>query len=345
MRIFLASYQSLHLHRGGPTYKLAHTKKALEELGLEVHYFDMWDRTIKFSDDDIVHIFNASISTYALAVNLKSAGIKYVVNPIFFSNHKAGKLQIYRKLDNLWRKIFLRSYSDYSLTKAVCDNAELVLPNTAAEGELLINGLDVERDKTTVIFNGVEKRFAEANGELFYQKYGLKDYVLYVGHLGPYRKNGLNIIKALKKVNAPVVIVADVFKDAAGEKCRAEIAKAENITHIEWIDHEDPMLASAYAGCKVFALPTRYETPGRAALEAGLAGANIVITPHGGTKEYFGEYAEYIDPDSVESIRNAVNEALVKPKNEKLKNHILKNFIWSVIAEKTIKIYDKVLDA
>jgi len=43
------------------------------------------------------------------------------------------------------------------------------------------------------------------------------------------------------------------------------------------------MLASAYAACDVFVLPSMFETPGIAALEAGLAGAKIVITKYGGT--------------------------------------------------------------
>ncbi len=342
MKIYLASYQALCLHQGGPTYKLEHTKKALNNLGYDVRYFDMWDRTNVPTKNDIVHIFNASVSTYALAKNLKNLGVKYLVNPIYFSNHSAQKIRMYRKLDSLWQKVFIRSYSDYSLTKFVCDNAEFVLPNTIAEGELLINGLEVNRNKTEVIHNGVEERFAEADPTIFQKRYGLKDFILYVGHLGPYRKNGLNIIKALSKVDAPVVLVADVFDDAAGLQCRNEISKSKNITHIEWIDHDDELLASAYAACKVFALPTRYETPGRAALEAGLANANIVITPNGGTKEYFGDFAEYIDPDSVQSITDAVERSLNKPKTDELKNHILQNYIWPVIAKKTVEIYKKV---
>ena len=70
------------------------------------------------------------------------------------------------------------------------------MPNTIAEGELLINGLEVNRNKTEVIHNGVEERFAEADPTIFQKRYGLKDFILYVGHLGPYRKNGLNMLKA-----------------------------------------------------------------------------------------------------------------------------------------------------
>ncbi|MFC1898219.1 glycosyltransferase [Candidatus Cloacimonadota bacterium] len=344
MRIFLASYQSLMLNRGGPTYKVLHLKKALEKLQVDVNLFDMWDFGLKLDKDDLVHIFNAGISTYSLAKNLVAYGAKYVVNPIFFSNHSASTLRNYQYLDNFLRKFLIRSHSDYSLSKAICDGAERVLPNTIDEGELLQNGLWVNKDKIQVIHNGVEERFAQAEPTLFEKKYGMKDFVLYVGHLGPDRKNGRNIIKSLQKIDHQAVIIADVLHNSEGEWCRKEIENSRNIKLIEWLNHDDPLFASAYAACHTFILPTKYETPGRAALEAGLAGANIVITPKGGTKEYFGDMALYPNPLNVESIQKSISKALDTSKNEKLKNHILKHFIWSVIAEQTLEMYKKVLN-
>ena len=343
MRIFLASYQSIMLNKGGPTYKILHLKEALEKLGINVQLFDMWCENNEFSNDDLVHIFNASIATYSFSKNLVSHGTRYVVNPIFYSNHTAKVLRSYQNLDKAYRKVFKRSYSDYSITKDICISAEKVLPNTKAEAGLLIRGLSIHKDRVQVIHNGVEKRFAEADATLFQKKYGLKDFILYVGHLGPVRKNGKNIIKALQQIDHPAVIIADILHNEEGEWCRREIENSRNITLIEWIDHNDPLFASAYAACHTFILPTRYETPGRAALEAGLAGANIVITSHGGTKEYFRKFAEYPDPNSIISIKESIDKSLNKQKDSDLCEHIRKNFIWSVIAEKTKKMYEDVL--
>ena len=342
MRIFLASYQSLMLNRGGPTYKIIHTKKALEKLDVDVRFFDMWDFDMKLGKNDLVHIFNTNLMTYGLARNLKLYNAKYVVNPIFFSNHPAWKLRLYQNLEKPFRKMFIRNISDYDVTKITCDNAERVLPNTIAEGELLADGLWVDRKKIQVIHNGVEKRFAEADPSIFIKKYGLKDFILYVGHLGPFRKNGKNIIKALQQINHPSVIIADILNNKEGNWCREEIEKSSNITLIEWINHNDPLFASAYAACNTFILPTRYETPGRAALEAGLAGANIVITPNGGTKEYFKSMAEYPNPGSVESIKKLIEISLNKKKNDKLQNHIQMNFVWDIIAERTLEVYKEI---
>lgn len=104
------------------------------------------------------------------------------------------------------------------------------------------------------------------------------------------------------------------------------------------------MLASAYGSCDTFVLPSQFETPGIAALEAGLAGAKIVITPFGGTKEYFKDMVEYPDPYSVESIKNSIEKSLNKSKDDNLRNHIKNNFLWSKIAEKTSEVYGNVRD-
>ncbi|RLC52599.1 MAG: hypothetical protein DRZ79_00940 [Candidatus Cloacimonadota bacterium] len=343
MRIFLASYQALMLNRGGPTYKLIALRENLRKIGVEAEFFNMWDFDLKLEKTDLVHIFNTNIGTYSLAANLKLYGAKFVVNPIFFSNHSPEIIKLYRLMEAPFRKIFKRTFSDYDITKFACDNAEKVLPNTKAEGNLLIKGLGIEKNKVQVIYNGVEKRFLEADASLFQKKYGLKDFVLYVGHLGPVRKNGKNIIRALQKLDVPSVIIADILHNEEGQWCRNEIEKSKNISLIEWLRHDDPLFASAYAACHTFILPTRYETPGRAALEAALAGANVVITPFGGTTEYFRNFAEYVNPHSVESIGKGIEKALNKKKDEELKNHIKNNFLWENIAVQTAEMYQEIL--
>ncbi len=104
------------------------------------------------------------------------------------------------------------------------------------------------------------------------------------------------------------------------------------------------MLSSAYAACDTFVLPSLYETPGIAALEAGLAGAKVVITPYGGTKDYFKEMVEYVDPYSVDSIQKGIEKVLNKPKDDKLKEYIKRTFLWDKIAVESINVYQEVLN-
>ncbi len=110
--------------------------------------------------------------------------------------------------------------------------------------------------------------------------------------------------------------------------CKKEAKNSKNIHFLGYIPHNSTLFLSAYAACKVFVLPSWYETPGLAALEAGLAGANVVITQRGATKEYFKKYAWYVDPSSVKSIREKTLEAFYAKKSKKLSKHILKNYTW-----------------
>ena len=120
--------------------------------------------------------------------------------------------------------------------------------------------------------------------------------------------------------------------------------KNKNLTIITGIDHDSPMLASAYAASSVFALPAMYETPGIAALEAGLAGANVVITPHGGTKDYFKDMATYVDPYNITSIRRGIETSLNQDTNDRLQKYIENNFLWEKVAELTANAYKQLLE-
>jgi len=201
----------------------------------------------------------------------------------------------------------------------------------------------VPAEKISIVYNGVEKRFKAAKPGLFQAKHGLKDFVLYVGRVEE-RKNVLSLIRAMKGIDAKLVVIggAKAGSEAYFEQCKKEAGK--NTVFLAKIPHDSKMLASAYAACKVFALPSWYETPGLAALEAGLAGANIVITREGSTREYFSNKAAYVNPNSVQDIREKVGQQLQKPKSQALIERIEKNFLWQNTAEQTKAAYEKILE-
>ena len=111
------------------------------------------------------------------------------------------------------------------------------------------------------------------------------------------------------------------------------------------IDHENPLLASAYAACGVFVLQGWFETPGLAAIEAGLAGARLAVTKDGSTREYFKDYAEYFNPASPKDIKKSVLNALHSNKAKGLKQHIADNYLWANYTESTFGVYKEVLGA
>jgi glycosyltransferase involved in cell wall biosynthesis len=341
MKIVFASYQPLSILHGGPRVQTLQTKLELEKLGVRVELFDSWKHFVK-EEKTFFHIFAANIGTYHLTSILHDFKLPFVASSIFYTRQSPFTIRLTLRLNKMLKTFKTGIWTNYEFTRQVCDWSKAVLPNTTDEKKLVTQGLQIEPQKVTIVPNGVEARFKYGDPSLFKKKYGIDKFILNVGHIGPARKNVLQLIRAMQQIDHPSVIIGKVTDSPAAKECLAEAAKSKQITVIEGLDNDSDMLASAYAAADVFALPSLFETPGIAALEAGLAGAKIVITPIGGTKDYFGTMAEYVDPYSVDSIRNGITFALNSQKNSHLQQHIEKEFLWSRVAEKTLAVYKQV---
>ncbi len=323
---------------GGVRTQALQTANELSKLGVEIEFISPWQKSL---DVDLVHIFVAGPSTIGILNRCSELGIKTVLSPVFFSNRSAKTISLSLGIEGLIAKLGSGIRSDFGIKSEACRHADVILPNTSAEAELIINGFDVNPSKVTVIPNGVETRFADSNPELFIETYGLKDFVLFVGQSGAPRKNLIKLLEAAPHINSNIVVIGSLYDDDYGTRCKTLAEKSDNITFIETLEHDSELLSSAYSACNTFVLPSFFETPGIAAMEAALSGANIAITNKGGTNDYFGELANYLDPKSSDSIAKAVNKSLQKKKSEELKNVLLDNFSWDIIAKKTLAVYKK----
>ena len=344
MKVTLASYPTIMMYHGGPMVHLMQIKKHIKKIGIDIELMDIWQSRDKIFNTDLFHLHAANISLWDLAGYLHAHKSKFVVTPIFFTRRSAFTIRTVCNINTIAKNITPALWSGYGIAKDICNLADHVLPNTSEEAKLIRDGLLVPNQNITIIPNGVEKRFADADSSLFYKKYGVKDFILNVGHIGVPRKKTLSLIRALSKIDHPSVIIGRIFPSKEADLCMEEGEKNKNLTIITGIDHDSPMLASAYAASSVFALPAMYETPGIAALEAGLAGANVVITPHGGTKDYFKDMATYVDPYNITSIRSGIETSLNQNTNNKLKKYIENNFLWEKVAELTANAYKKILE-
>jgi len=115
-----------------------------------------------------------------------------------------------------------------------------------------------------------------------------------------------------------------------------------NVTRLGFMERDE--LNGLYAACKVFCLPSTHEGTGLVALEAASYGAAVVITRNGGTPDYFLDLAEYVDPDSVENIRQAVERAWNAPPTDALRRHVVDNLSWDQSAASLARAYERRLE-
>jgi glycosyltransferase involved in cell wall biosynthesis len=342
MNVYVAGYQAVSLLHGGVSTQLRNTVRHLGGQGIRATLFDPWSPFRK-EECDLFHLFAANIGTYHLAREIHALGIPLVVSPVIYSLHSHRFVRTALFGMSLLKKLGQGIWSDYGLTAEICSWASRVLPNTDAEKSLLARGLGVPHNKLTVVPNGVDERFYHADPGPFKKKYGLENFILNVGHTGHTRKNVLTLIKALGQINHPAVIIGRIIKSDYGDACVREAARHKHILLIDGLENSSELLASAYAACGIFVLPSLFETPGIAALEAGLAGAKVVITRYGGTEEYFKDMATYVEPRSIESIRSGILHALNAKKDNRLREHIRTEYLWPRIAERTARVYREVV--
>lgn len=318
------------------------TAEYLRKLGHTVDLFNPWN-TYEIQRYDCIHLFLAANETLTTAQRLSSLDCRLIVSPVFFTRRSSATIKKAMKAESIGSQFFKGIFSDYSIKAKVCKAADLVLPNTGEEAELIVNGFGIQKEKVKVVPNGVDARFESASAELFHNKFGIRDFVLFVGDASAERKNLYPLLNQYKKDDPPLVIIGALSDSSYSDSCRRIIRAKNNIHYLGHIDHDDPMLESAYAAATVFTLPSQFETPGIAALEAALAGCHIAITKVGGTREYFGDFAEYINPEKESSIMPAIRSAFKKTDSESLKNHVKENYSWAAVARKTEEAYRPVL--
>ena len=338
MNVVLAGYQAISILHGGPNTQLRNTAKHLSQFGVTGTIFrsvvTVRPRRVRSLSPLRRKCRHVSSCPGDSCAEPSACCLADCLQPSFSGLHPNAI-----RIGRLLQKPGLGLWTDYLFTADIVRWANAILPNSRAEGDLVAKGFGARPETISIVPNGVDERFGSADPTLFKKTYGLDRFILNVGHIGHGRKNVLNLIKALASIDHPAVIIGRIIRGPYGDACVREAAKHKHILLIDGLDNSSPMLASAYAACNVFALPSLFETPGIAALEAGLAGAKIVITPYGGTREYFGEMATYVEPDSVMGIRKGIEGAIDAKASGTLGEHIRRNYLWPRVAELTAAAY------
>ncbi len=328
---------------GGGEYQLIQTSVHLEAIGCEVRPFVGWVDRIE--DARLLHLYGMSREGLGPARVARSRGVPVVLSPICWYEPRAlvaladGPRSAACALAG-WtlRTIAPRTPS---WRRELLALADLVLPNSRAEARQLTRLFGVDPARIRVTPNGVEPRFATATPDLWHARFGDEPFVLFVGRIEP-RKNLLNLIRAMRGLGVPLVAIGDAPAGFEGYDAECRRAGAGFVRRLPAFDHADPLLESAYAAARVFALPSWFETPGLAALEAAAAGAAVVITPFGCTHEYFHDDVEYARPDRAFEIARAIESAWRRVDDGALGERVARCFTWSVAARITAEAYDEV---
>jgi glycosyltransferase involved in cell wall biosynthesis len=318
MKILFNTYPTAFQTPGGGEVQLLEYQKNISALGLGVDFFDQWQSQIK--QYDLLHFFSCMPGSEYFLHYVKTLGVPVFISP------------------NLWVTEETKGNYPVGQIQSHLHMADRVVCNSRAECEMLSNVFAVPLEKFICIYNGVEEIFFQAVGpQIFREHYQIQSaFILNVANIEP-RKNQLNLIRAIKKFPEYKLVIMGGIRDR--EYANQVISEGgSQLVLIERQEHGSEIQRSAYAACDIFALPSTLETPGLAALEAGACGAPVLITQEGCTQEYFGQFAVYVDPNSIDSIENGIRSVSPRASSE-LTSLIKERFTWKEVLKPLVEHY------
>lgn len=355
LKILMRNRRDALTHPGGDTVLMENLRDGLEFLGNKVN-IDL-DLSFDAGAYDLVHLFNLTspnlIST--LAQDAIDQDVPFLVHalqedwPRFLNRALATAVILEKYVSSGQRRE--RLASTLALLRD-CPSVEM--PVTTAVGKaaaILCTGKqevesvlrDYHATRTHIIPLGAGLAVSdpnEATGAEFSEAFGLHDFVLCVGRLEP-RKNQLMLLAALEEDDITVVFADGGFTYAPeySEACRRFSRRGR--TH--FTGRISPrMLRSAYRAARVSCLPSWYELPGLATLEAALWSRNVVTCPWGTIVDYLGQTCLYAEPDDFLGLRSQVLKAWDTSPNFALRERIVE-FTWSRTARETEALYLELL--
>jgi glycosyltransferase involved in cell wall biosynthesis len=363
MKVLFQSRTTLFSVPGGDTVQLTKTAEYLRKLGVDVDFATELEPDL--TGYDLVHLFNLirPQEVFLQARNAKQQGKPVVLSTIYvdyteYERNARGGLGgwLARHLSTFtmeWIKVVARALVNgeinkgaiYTMThgylnvcKRIVNMTDVFLPNSNSEMQRVYKDFEAAKEKSFVVVpNAADITvFNQENvviGEIAKKFEGC---VLCVARIEG-RKCQLALVQAMRDLPYPLVLIG---KPAPNHMAYFEAVKCEagdRVHFVGQVSHEE--LAQYYKAAKVHALVSWMETTGLSSLEAGAMGCNLVITDKGDTRDYFGEDAFYCEPDSVESIRDAIVRAYNAPTNPAFIQRVRENYNWQKTAEKTLDGY------
>lgn len=317
-------------------YYLNNQKKNVKK----IHFFDTKTKNINFLSNN----FNKAYTKFYY--NLKTPDIfhfTYFGQKLYLKKKTSFVMTIYDLIkEKFYNEVYKKEkinkikYFDY-MNKIIC-----ISENTKKD---LLNYYNLSEELVEVVHLGVSfnKSYAEINLKFFEEPY-----ILFVGDRARY-KNFKNFILAYAK--------SERLKKDFNILCfggnsftieEINFFTENNINNkIKQINGSDLELNFAYKKAKCFVFPSLYEGFGLPLLEAMNMDCPVICSNTSSFPEVTMNSAVMFDPSNIENIMYEIENVVYDDKKiseliSKGRNNI-KNFSWEMCADKTEKVYKKII--
>lgn len=333
MRVGILSYPMLFQREGGLQIQVRSTIAALRALDIPALQVELVDPNRQRIDSyDVIHVFSAINGNYRLVELANELGVPVVLSALLSPGWSRIAGFRARLVDRLVGRLTdWNVQTSYAQTKRALQLAQIVVALGQAERTALVDGFRVEPSKIRLLPNGISPRFFNADPGLFLRQTGLDEpFVLMVGAISPY-KNQLGLVQALANSELPIVLIG-----RAQRQHQAYLQQLLASPKVRWmgqLEHEDPLLASAYAAASVLALPSQGEVFPLSVLEALAAGTPVVMTDESALSLPASDFAlKQLRWNDTSALGEAIHGFVASPPERGAVRALVSAFTWQRVA-------------
>ena len=251
--------------------------------------------------------------------------------------------------ETMMRRNFLRLKT--GMEQAVKRADHIITISEFSKNEIC-NLLDVIPERIDVIYCSAPEKGESAEFVDVSEKYSIHNqFILFVGSIEP-RKNLVRLIQAFDKLKSKYQIPHQLvlaggkgWQNEAIFEAASSSAYSSDIIFTGFVSSREK--STLYENASLFVFPSVYEGFGIPPLEAMQWGCPVVCSNAASLPEAVGDAAEFVDPESVDSIANGIWRVL----SEKAYANILiergykqiEKFSWNTSATKLMELCKKVL--
>lgn len=246
-------------------------------------------------------------------------------------------------ITRIWDRFAVSFFSFFGLNSDLPRNVDLYVCRSRFLLEQLKN--NNYNSKLIYLHHGV-------NLENFYPKEIKRDSgdltFLFVGRVSK-RKGTEYLIKAFNKLSEKYSGIKLLIVGKGAETTVSEFKKLArgNVEFAGEIQARE--MNDYYNKSDVYVLPSLGEPSSMTTLEAMAAGKPVIST-RGGVDDYFveQEMGFWIESGDVDQLYSAMekfvlNREMIKPMGKKIREHVIKNFTWDIVAQKLISAYQDLI--
>ncbi len=241
-----------------------------------------------------------------------------------------------------------------NVKKTIKNSSRIITISKSSQQEIL-DFYNLDKKKTAIIYPGVDQStfFKWPKDEVAKVKarYGIHGkYILFVGNIEP-RKNLKNLLLAYEKLPEAIrqeysllLVGARGWLDDEIFEIIERLRIAGNFIQqpLGWVEDKDR--AAIYSGASLFVYPSKYEGFGIPPVEAMACGVPVVTSDNSSLPEAAGKSAKYIDANSIDQLKKAIQEVL-SINNQSQRQQMIEEgyrqvdkFSWQEQAEKLLNV-------